>query len=94
MKQDTCNLCFYNVVRYLKFLAELLYGSKIKRVISQIDGDCRECEFLRIKASESGKRVEESERVLATGNTDRNMIALLNEFIIVNPPGVYSLKVF
>ena len=61
------------MVRYIKFLAELLYGSKIKRIISQIDGNCRECEFLRIEASETGKRVEESERVLAAGNADRNV---------------------
>ena len=44
----------------------------------------RELRYLRIKASESGKRVEESERVLATGNADCNVIALLDEFIIVN----------
>jgi len=74
------------MVRYFKFLAELLYGSKIKRIVSQIDGNCCECEFLRIEASETGKRVEESERVLAAGNADRNVIALFNEFIIVNRP--------
>ena len=43
-----------------------------------------EVKGFRIKASESGKRVEESERVLATGNADCNVIALLDEFIIVN----------
>ena len=70
--------------RYLKAVAKGLYAAKILNPESEIDCERMKRKMFRVKALQFMERIEKSQAVLAAGDTDSNMVLIIDESIIIN----------
>ena len=70
--------------RNLKAVAKGLYAAKILNPESEIDCERMKRKMFRVKALQFMERIEKSQAVLAAGDTDSNMVLIIDESIIIN----------
>ena len=70
--------------KVLKAVAKGLYAAKILNSESEIDCECMKRKMFRVKALQFMERIEKSQTVLTAGDTDSNMILIIDESIIIN----------
>ena len=68
----------------MKTFAKGLYAAEILNSESEIDCECMKRKMFRVKALQFMERIEKSQAVLAAGDTDSNMVLIIDEIVVIN----------
>ena len=70
--------------RHLKAVAKGLYAAEILNSETEIDRECVKCKMFRIKTLQLMECIKKSQAVLTAGDTDSNMVLIIDEIVVIN----------
>ena len=84
LEQNPGNLCMHDRIWHLQLVAERLYRREIKSFVSRMNRDRFDRKMLRIKTLQIAQCIEQGQAVLPSGDSDCNLIPLLDHLEFIN----------